>query len=102
MMAIPSPDLTSSLRQFLDDYARLQPSLIDQTKTEVAPPDCNLLANWLSSMRTPLDAVQASAWNFDPWEVAGLGRDEIRNTSVLAWLLNPKGSHGMGAYSGPK
>lgn len=95
MMAIPSPDLTSSLRQFLDDYARLQPSLIDQTKTVVSPPDSNLLANWLSSMRTPLDAVQTSAWNFDPWEVAGLGRDEIRNTSVLAWLLNPKGSHGM-------
>ena len=97
MMAIPSPDLTSSLRQFLDDYARLQPSLIDQTKTVVSPPDSNLLANWLSSMRTPLDAVQASAWNFDPWEVAGLGRDEIRNTSVLAWLLNPRGSHGMGS-----
>lgn len=96
MMAIPSPDLTSSLRQFLNDYARLQPSLIDPTKTKVAPPDSHLLANWLSSMRTPLDAVQVSAWNFDPWEVAGLGRDEIRNTSVLAWLLNPRG---IGIYT---
>ena len=48
-------------------------------------------------MTAPLAAVHASAWNFDPWEVAGLGRDEVRNTSVLAWLLNPRGSHGMGS-----
>ncbi len=96
-MVIPNPDLTSSLRQFLDDFAKLQPSQVDQIKTEASPPDYRLLSNWLSSMRLPLDDVQSSAWNFDPWEVAGLGRDEVRNTSVLAWLLNPRGSHGMGS-----
>lgn len=96
-MVIPNPDLTSSLRQFLDDFAKLQPSQVDQIKTEASPPDYRLLSNWLSSMRLPLNDVQSSAWNFDPWEVAGLGRDEVRNTSVLAWLLNPRGSHGMGS-----
>lgn len=96
-MVIPSPDLTSSLRQFLDDFEKLQPSQVDQVKTEASPPDYLLLSNWLSSMSTPLEAVHTSAWNFDPWEVAGLGRDEVRNTSVLAWLLNPRGSHGMGS-----
>lgn len=96
-MVIPNPDLTSSLRQFLDDFAKLQPSQVDQIKTEASPPDYRLLSNWLSSMRLPLNDVQSNAWNFDPWEVAGLGRDEVRNTSVLAWLLNPRGSHGMGS-----
>ena len=96
-MVIPNPDLTSSLRQFLDDFAKLQPSPVDQIITEASPPDYRLLSNWLSSMRLPLNDVQSSAWNFDPWEVAGLGRDEVRNTSVLAWLLNPRGSHGMGS-----
>ena len=96
-MVIPNPDLTSSLRQFLDDFAKLQPSPVDQIITEASPPDYRLLSNWLSSMCLPLNDVQSSAWNFDPWEVAGLGRDEVRNTSVLAWLLNPRGSHGMGS-----
>ena len=96
-LAIPNPDLASALRQFLDDLARLQPFLIGQTKKEAAPPDSNLLLNLLSSMCDPLYEVQKNAWNFDPWEVAGLGRNEVRNTSVLAWLLNPRGSHGMGS-----
>ncbi|MBT4080458.1 MAG: PD-(D/E)XK nuclease family protein [Gammaproteobacteria bacterium] len=31
------------------------------------------------------------------WDVAGLKRDELRNSAVLAWLLNPQGTHGQGA-----
>lgn len=30
------------------------------------------------------------------WEVAGLKRDEVRNTAILAWLLDCHGSHGQG------
>lgn len=30
------------------------------------------------------------------WAVAGLKRDEVRNAAVLAWFLNPRGSHGYG------
>jgi hypothetical protein len=32
---------------------------------------------------------------FDVWTVAGLGRDELRNSAVLAWLLNCRGTHGQ-------
>ncbi len=32
----------------------------------------------------------------DVWSIAGLGRRETRNAAVLAWLLNPRGSHGQG------
>lgn len=35
----------------------------------------------------------------DPWRVAKLGFDEVRNTSVLAWMLNPRGSHSLGALA---
>jgi hypothetical protein len=31
------------------------------------------------------------------WAAAGLGRKETRNTEVLAWWLDPRGSHGLGA-----
>ena len=33
----------------------------------------------------------------DIWAVAGLRRNEVRNAAVLAWLLNPRGSHGQGS-----
>jgi len=29
------------------------------------------------------------------WTAAGLGRNEIRNAAVLAWLLDPRGTHGL-------
>lgn len=32
----------------------------------------------------------------DIWAVTGLRRNEVRNAAVLAWLLNPRGSHGQG------
>lgn len=95
-MATP-PDLTSSLRQLLEDLSRLQLPQAGQITTKISPPNYSLLSRWLSSMNRPLEAVQKSAWDFDPWEISGLGRDEVRNTSVLAWLLNPRGSHGMGS-----
>ena len=30
------------------------------------------------------------------WTVAGLRRNELRNAAVLAWFLDPKGTHGLG------
>ncbi len=31
------------------------------------------------------------------WSIAGLRRDELRNAAVLAWFLDPRGSHGLGS-----
>lgn len=58
--------------------------------------DYENLARWLEKMAQPLLDARRGAFHCDPWEVAGLGRDEFRNTAVLAWLLNPRGSHGFG------
>jgi hypothetical protein len=33
----------------------------------------------------------------DVWQLAQIGRDELRNCSILGWLLNCHGSHGQGA-----
>jgi hypothetical protein len=30
------------------------------------------------------------------WTIAGLRRNEVRNAAVLAWFLDPRGSHGYG------
>lgn len=41
-------------------------------------------------------AVRAGRY-IDVFDVFGIGRDEVRNCRVLAWLLDKNGSHGMGA-----
>lgn len=41
-------------------------------------------------------AVRAGHY-IDVFDDFGIGRDEVRNCRVLAWLLDKEGSHGMGA-----
>ncbi len=35
--------------------------------------------------------------NLNIWQAAGLGRDELKHCSLLAWLLDPHGDHYQGA-----
>ncbi len=57
------------------------------------------LALWFNELRSPLIESRKGAFHCKPWDLAGLNRDEVRNSSVLAWLLNPKGSHGLGGIA---
>jgi len=45
--------------------------------------------------------LRAPVGNWQPfsnvWEIAGLKKDELRNSRVLAWYLDPKAGHGLGA-----
>lgn len=54
------------------------------------------LQNWFNTLREPLAAATHVTQFFNPWEISGLKDDEIRNTKVLQWILDPKGSHGFG------
>lgn len=67
------------------------------TNTEQIEIDVDQLRAFFNRLATPLQAVQHNVSSFDPWDIAGLKRNEVRNSAVLAWLLNPKGSHGFGA-----
>ncbi|WP_198149600.1 PD-(D/E)XK nuclease family protein [Azoarcus sp. CIB] len=60
-------------------------------------PDSNRLSAWFDSLREPMSRVRASGVFCNPWKQARLGRDEVRNAAVLAWLLDPVGDHGLGA-----
>ncbi len=59
--------------------------------------DVDQFRAFFNRLTTPLQAVQHNVLSFDPWDIAGLKRNEVRHSSVLAWLLNPKGSHGFDA-----
>lgn len=55
--------------------------------------------SWFDDLEPALKLAYRGALLCNPWEVAGLARNEVRNSAVLAWLLNPKGSHGLGGLA---
>ncbi|WP_336855627.1 PD-(D/E)XK nuclease family protein [Pseudescherichia vulneris] len=58
--------------------------------------DARQLSVFMAELEQPLAALRHGTFTFDPWEVAKLGRNEVRNSAVLAWLLDPHGNHGYG------
>ncbi len=94
------PSFTDTLPPFFEALAQ---ALADD-KAHIPPPkephvvaiDANKLSVFLQSLEQPLLVAKQSGWLCDPWQVAGLKRDEVRNSRVLSWLLNPRGTHGFG------
>lgn len=100
-----APKVTSlsvaSIEGFLSDVNRIR------TRTAVlnAPDDSeqttldlhNRLEDFLPSLNLQVDRAKSQGHFVNVWEVAQLRRDELRNASVLAWILNPSASHGRGA-----
>lgn len=93
--ASEKPTLSSWLAGFFDNFAAYSGNVQAPVRQSSAI-DADALAVFLESLGKPLIASRHGAFQFDPWEVAGLAYDEVRNTGVLAWLLNPQGSHGLG------
>lgn len=88
----------SSLVEWLPEFFHQWPKNIEWTREKNRTININTaeLTEFLSQLSEPLKVVQHRSLSFDPWEVAGLGRKEVRNTAVLAWLLDPEGTHGFG------
>lgn len=54
------------------------------------------LRAWLGQVAPLAHAARARGQAINVWDVAGLKHDELRNVAVLAWLLDPRGTHGYG------
>lgn len=89
--------LSDWLPDFFADYDECRyrkPTLV-----ATRPPiDVTGLTALIDELAQTIEASRRGSFGFDPWLVAGLRRDEVRNSSVLAWMLDPKGSHGQGSY----
>jgi hypothetical protein len=57
-------------------------------------PDCTVVASMLDALKEAMIPAVGRGDFLDVWQVAGLKRNELRNAAILAWLLNPRGSHG--------
>jgi|TARA_B100000519_G_C14259710_1_gene446989 hypothetical protein len=61
---------------------------------DIDVPVADRVLHLANNLRDPVGSWQPIE---NVWEIAGLKRDELRISRVLAWYLDPKASHGIGA-----
>jgi hypothetical protein len=92
----PSPPSMNSIRVFFERLHRQRLS-----DPPGAPPEPVFNRESLASFFQAFPALHRrqlrSGAFVNPWGLAGLGRDEVRNSAVLAWLFDPQGSHSFGS-----
>lgn len=54
------------------------------------------LSTFFGELCNSITSLKEHAFLFDPWELIRLDRNEVRNTAILAWILDPRGGHGLG------
>jgi hypothetical protein len=91
-------DESKSLREFLFQLRELSRSLAEtKIVSDTVVPDVTRLMKFIDSFRPEYKQLRNVGEFIDFWTVAGLGRDEIRHASALAWFLNPMEAHGFDA-----
>jgi hypothetical protein len=103
MAAAPAAAQSSAdgLRSFLDragPLLRTLPVKNAEPVLPVLPPlDPERLRAAMAVLGERLRSAPPPLRPLNVWAVAGLERKELRNAAVLAWFLDPLGSHGLGA-----
>ncbi len=87
----------TSLRQFFDQFSRLRSQIDLPRPSPQIFPTLNTLVEFFDNFSKLFDFLSADGEFANPWTVAGLGRSELTNAAVLAWLLNPQQTHGQGS-----
>ena len=59
--------------------------------------DCKRFESFANAFPNPYKEYRKSGAMLNVWRAAGLGSDELRNSQVLAWVLDKFGDHGQGS-----
>lgn len=83
-------------QHFFADYKLINQELLKQ-KQPIPVYDTIKAKNFFYDFAKRYKKWQSMGYNFNIFELAGIKRDEVKISSILAWLLNPMGSHGQGS-----
>ncbi|WP_417321265.1 PD-(D/E)XK nuclease family protein [Emcibacter sp.] len=90
--------LSSNLPEFFQNLGECS---FDSSKVPggvVELPSENQLVGLFEDLGELVSDQTLGSVNFgNPWSIAGLRRDEVRNAAVLKWFLDPRGGHGLHA-----
>lgn len=84
----------------LQAYLRKAGPLLDASALGPQPGRAPLAAPrlraFVDAVAPRLRSARAAGEFINVWTVAGLRRNEVRNAAVLAWFMEPSGTHGLG------
>ncbi len=86
----PGASVTDIFRGFAS--AQVQSLMLEERDVQR---QSRLLENWGDLRHLQRENIEGSIENLNIFEVLGFARDETRHSRVLAWLLDPRGSHGQ-------
>lgn len=90
---LQTQDQTSTWEKFFDAFKVVTTAGRNVTQYETDPAQ---VACFFRDFEEVYSQFYRSGAAVSVWDVAGLGADEVRVCSVLAWLLDRHGSHGQG------
>lgn len=97
LRALEREPVAHRLARFFEDWRSLQGASVSDRTEAVAPAaDPGALRRAFGRLQPLLDEHRRSAPDLNICAVSGLGTDEVRASAVLAWFLDPRGSHGEG------
>ncbi len=90
----PEKSRARRLDSFLAAYRQHRPP----PPVVVARPELEYgkLENFLTAVQGPLERMRAGGAAINPWSVAGVGQNEVRNSAVLATLWSPQQCGSLG------
>lgn len=83
-------------QQFFNDYKKLNnsSSLLEPKQPAILYDKDNAI-KFFEEFSKSYETCQRMGYNFNIFELACVKRDEVKISSILAWVLNPKASHGQ-------
>lgn len=85
---------TNELIDFFCQWKIINPENLFSDDVIVVPA-FNNLEKWIADFPS-MKKIKRDPSFFNPWDIIGIKRKEVASCSVLAWLLDPEGNHGMG------
>ncbi|WP_454917080.1 PD-(D/E)XK nuclease family protein [Xanthobacter sediminis] len=86
----------AGLVRFLDQFRRLNEFRSHLPSPLRSPPDPATWSAFFNGLHDACCAARADDRMTNIWAIAGLKRNEVRTTSVLAWALDHRQDHGFG------
>lgn len=91
-------NLEDLLHIFFAQLKTILPSMMDCSTLKFVPGkrlDIDVMRSFFEELAQPLYLAKRAGFFCNPWVVAQLKRDEVRNSAVLAWWLDPNETHGL-------
>lgn len=83
------------LRSFVDAFCKIKILNREKPFKRGDGLESEIFFNDLNIIQKSLLNNKALGMDVNVWETAGLKRDEVRNSKVLSWCLNPRANHGQ-------